>query len=195
MVPATISLLLMFIPAMLSALSVVREKEMGSIVNFYVTPTTRLEFLLGKQLPYIALAMLNFVTMAVLAITVMDVPLKGSFVTLATASLLYVAAGTALGLLISTFCRSQIAAIFGAAIMTFLPCSQFSGVLDPISSLEGFGALVGRVFPTTYYLIIARGTFSKALGFYPLRFQFIPLLLAAPTLLALTVALLRKQET
>jgi len=195
MVPATISLLLMFIPAMLSALSVVREKEMGSIVNFYVTPTTRLEFLLGKQLPYIALAMFNFLTMVLLAVAVFGVPLKGSFVTLATATLFYVAAGTALGLLISTFCRSQIAAIFGAAIMTFLPCSQFSGVLDPISSLEGFGAFVGRVFPTTYYLIITRGTFSKALDFYPLRYQFIPLLLAAPALLALTVALLRKQET
>jgi ribosome-dependent ATPase len=195
MVPATISLLLMFIPAMLAALSVVREKEMGSIVNFYVTPTTRLEFLLGKQLPYILLAMFNFVTMVLLAITVMGVPLKGSFVTLATASLLYVAAGTAYGLLISTFVRSQIAAIFGAAIMTFLPCSQFSGVLDPISSLEGFGALVGRVFPTTYYLIIARGTFSKALGFDTLALQFIPLLLAVPVLLGLTVALLPKQET
>jgi ribosome-dependent ATPase len=195
MVPATISLLLMFIPAMLSALSVVREKEMGSIVNFYVTPTTRLEFLLGKQLPYIVLAMLNFVTMVLLAITVMDVPLKGSFVALATASLLYVAAGTAYGLLISTFVRSQIAAIFGAAIMTFLPCSEFSGVLDPISSLEGFGALVGRVFPTTYYLIIARGTFSKALSFHTLGLQFIPLLLAVPVLLGVTVALLPKQET
>ena len=86
------------------------------------------------------------------------------------------------------------AAIFGAAIMTFLPCSQFSGVLDPISSLEGFGALVGRVFPTTYYLIIARGAFSKALGFHTLALQFIPLLLAVPVLLGLTVALLPKQE-
>ena len=194
MVPAVIPLLLMFIPAMLAALSVVREKEMGSIVNFYVTPTTRLEFLLGKQLPYVVLAMINFVTMVLLAITVFGVPLKGSFVTLATATLIYVGAATAIGLLISTFVRSQVAAIFGTAIMTFLPASQFSGMINPVSSLQGFGALIGGVFPTTHYLTIARGTFSKALGFYPLRLSFVPLLITVPVLLALAGALLQKQE-
>jgi ribosome-dependent ATPase len=194
MVPAVIPLLLMFIPAMLAALSVVREKEMGSIVNFYVTPTTRLEFLLGKQLPYVVLAMINFVTMVLLAITVFGVPLKGSVVTLAIATLIYVGAATAIGLLISTFVRSQVAAIFGTAIMTFLPASQFSGMINPVSSLQGFGALIGAVFPTTHYLTIARGTFSKALGFYPLRLSFVPLLITVPVLLALTGTLLQKQE-
>ena len=90
MVPAVIPLLLMMIPAMLTALRVVREKELGSIVNLYVTPVTRLEFLLGKQLPYIALAMLNFLLLSVLAVTVFGVPMKGSFFTLAVAALLYV---------------------------------------------------------------------------------------------------------
>ena len=69
MVPAVIPMLLMLIPAMLTALSVVREKELGSIINLYVTPTTRLEFLLGKQMPYVALAMLNFVLLTLLAVT------------------------------------------------------------------------------------------------------------------------------
>jgi ribosome-dependent ATPase len=194
MVPAVIPLLLMFIPAMLAALSVVREKEMGSIVNFYVTPTTRLEFLLGKQLPYVVLGMINFVTMVLLAITIFGVPLKGSFVTLAIATLIYVGTATAIGLLISTFVRSQVAAIFGTAIMTFLPASQFSGMINPVSSLQGLGAVIGAVFPTTHYLTIARGTFSKALGFYPLRLSFVPLLITLPVLLALTGALLQKQE-
>ncbi len=85
MVPAVIPLLLVLIPAMLAALSVVREKELGSIVNLYVTPVTRLEFLLGKQLPYVALAMLNFLLLTVLAVTVFGVPLKGSFLTLTAA--------------------------------------------------------------------------------------------------------------
>ena len=194
MVPAMIPLLLMMIPAMLAALSVVREKELGSIVNLYVTPVTRLEFLLGKQLPYIALAMLNFVLLAVLAVTVFGVPLKGSFLALTAATLLYVSAATAMGLLISTFMRSQIAAIFGTAVLTILPATQFSGMLDPVSSLEGAGALIGRIYPTTYYLIIARGTFSKALDFSDLRISFIPLLLAVPVLLALCTILLKKQE-
>jgi ribosome-dependent ATPase len=195
MVPAVIPLLLLLIPAMLTALSVVREKELGSIINFYVTPVTRLEFLLGKQLPYAALGMANFLLLALLAVTVFGVPLTGSFLTLTLATLLYVAAATAFGLLISTFMRSQIAAIFGTTVLTMLPAAQFSGMMDPVSSLEGAGALIGRIFPTTHYLTISRGTFSKGLGFFDLESAFVPLLLATPVLVGLTAALLRKQET
>lgn len=194
MVPAVIPLLLMLIPAMLTALSVVREKELGSIINFYVTPATRLEFLIGKQLPYIALAMLNFLLLVLLAVTVFGVPLTGSFLTLATGTLLYVSAATAVGLLISTFMRSQIAAIFGTAVLTILPAAEYSGIIDPVSSLEGTGRIIGELYPTTHYVTISRGTFSKALDFSDLAASFIPLLLAAPILLTLTAALLRKQE-
>jgi len=194
MVPAIIPILLMLIPAMLTALSVVREKELGSIINFYVTPVSRLEFLLGKQIPYVALGMANFLLLTLLAITVFGVPLKGSVIALAAGTLLYVGAATALGLLFSTFMRSQIAAVFGTAILTIVPASQFSGLLDPVSSLEGAGALIGQIYPTTHYLIISRGAFSKALGFADLQASFIPLLLAVPAVLALTAALLKKQE-
>lgn len=195
MVPAVIPVLLILIPAMLTALSVVREKELGSIVNLYVTPVTRLEFLLGKQLPYIALAMLNFLLLTLLAVTLFGVPLTGSFVTLTAATLLYVGSATAIGLLISSFMRSQIAAIFGTAVLTMLPAIQFSGLIDPVSSLEGAGALIGQAYPTTHYLTIARGTFSKALGLADLQGSFVPLLIALPVLLGLSVALLKKQES
>ena len=194
MVPAVIPLLLMMIPAMLAALSVVREKELGSIVNLYVTPVTRLEFLLGKQLPYVAVAMVNFVLLVLMGIWVFGVPLKGSFLALAVGTLLYVNAATAFGLLISSFTRSQIAAIFGTAILTLIPAMQFCGILDPVASLEGVGKLVGEIYPTTYYLTLARGTFSKALGFWNLRLFYIPLLLIGPLLVAMTTLLLKKQE-
>lgn len=194
MVPAVIPLLLLLIPAMLTALSVVREKELGSIINFYVTPVSRLEFLLGKQLPYVGLAMFNFFTLALLAVTVFGVPLKGSFLTLIAATLLYVIVATAMGLLMSSFVRTQIAAIFGTAVLTILPAQQFSGLLNPVSSLEGIGAFIGRIYPTTHYLTIARGTFSKALDFGDLRMSFVPLLLAGLVVLALSAALLKKQE-
>ena len=194
MVPAVIPLLLMLIPAMLAALSVVREKELGSIVNFYVTPTTRLEFLLGKQLPYVVLSMLSFLLLTMLAVTAFGVPLKGSFAVLSAAALLYVGAATALGLLISTFMRSQIAALFGTAVLTLLPAVSFSGLIDPVSSLEGMGRLIGAIYPTTHFLTIARGTFSKALGLHELRGAFVPLLLAPAILLALATLALRKQE-
>ncbi|MDO9309734.1 MAG: ABC transporter permease, partial [Deltaproteobacteria bacterium] len=194
MVPAMIPLLLMLIPAMLSALSVVREKELGSIVNLYVTPVTRLEFLLGKQLPYVALAMFSFLLLTLLAMFVFGVPLKGSFTALSAGALLYVIAATAFGLVISTFMHSQIAALFGTAILTLLPAVQFSGLTHPVSSLEGAGAAIGRMYPTTYFLIIARGAFSKGLGFADLQASFVPLLLAVPLLIGLAVALLRKQD-
>ncbi len=194
MVPAVIPLLLMLIPAMLAALSVVREKELGSITNFYVTPTTRLEFLLGKQLPYVVLSFLSFLLLTLLAVTVFGVPLKGSFLTLTAGALLYVGAATAVGLLISTFMRSQIAALFGTAVLTILPAASFSGMIDPVSSLEGMGRLIGEIYPTTHFLTIARGTFSKALNFSDLYAAFIPLALAVPVLLGLSAVLLKKQE-
>ncbi|HDS6408917.1 TPA: ribosome-associated ATPase/putative transporter RbbA [Klebsiella oxytoca] len=193
-VPAVIPLLLMMIPAMLSALSVVREKELGSIINLYVTPTTRSEFLLGKQLPYIVLGMFNFFLLCALSVFVFGVPHKGSFLTLTLAALLYVTIATGLGLLISTFMKSQIAAIFGTAIITLIPATQFSGMIDPVASLEGPGRWIGQIYPTSHFLTIARGTFSKALNLTDLWGSFIPLLIAVPLVLGLSVWLLKKQE-
>ena len=193
MVPAVIPLLLLLIPAILSSLSVVREKELGSIVNLYVTPTTRLEFLLGKQGPYVALAMLNFLVLAALGIWWFQVPLKGSFPTFAAAAFVYVVASTALGLLTSSFLSSQTAAVFATLILTFTPAQQFSGLIDPVTSLEGIGAWVGSVYPTTYFLTIARGVFSKGLGLGDLQAEFVPLLIAGPVLIGVTAALLKKQ--
>ncbi|MCQ0481695.1 ribosome-associated ATPase/putative transporter RbbA [Klebsiella pneumoniae] len=193
-VPAVIPLLLMMIPAMLSALSVVREKELGSIINLYVTPTTRSEFLLGKQLPYIVLGMFNFFLLCALSVFVFGVAHKGSFLTLTLAALLYVTIATGLGLLISTFMKSQIAAIFGTAIITLIPATQFSGMIDPVASLEGPGRWIGQIYPTSYFLTIARGTFSKALNISDLWGSFIPLLIAVPLVLGLSVLLLQKQE-
>jgi ribosome-dependent ATPase len=193
MVPGIMPMLLLMIPAMLAALSVVREKELGSIINFYVTPVTRMEFLVGKQLPYIGLAFLNFLMLAAFAIFIFHVPFTGSFLTLAAAALLYVIITTGMGLVISSFMKSQIAAIFGTVLITLIPASQYSGVIDPVSSLQGMGKLIGQIYPTTYFVTISRGTFSKALSFGDLASSFIPLLIAIPVIYALGVALLKKQ--
>ncbi|MBV2264903.1 MAG: ATP-binding cassette domain-containing protein [Thauera sp.] len=193
MVPKVIPLLLVFIPAMLTALGVVREKELGSILNVYTTPVTKLEFLLGKQLPYIALSMFNFALLFVLAVTLFQVPFKGSFLALASGALLYVAATTGLGLLASTLTNSQIAALAGTSIGTLLPAIQFSGLMDPVSALEGGGYWIGAIYPTTHFLTISSGTFSKALGFADLTGSFVPLALAIPVLTLLSALLLKKQ--
>jgi ribosome-dependent ATPase len=194
MVPAVIPILLMMIPAMLAALSVVREKELGSIVNLYVTPVTRSEFLLGKQLPYIGLAVVNFLLMTLLAVTMFDVPIKGSFPTLFAAATAYAVCATGMGLLASTFTKSQVAAMFLAMIGTLIPAVQFSGMTDPVSSLEGAGAFIGRIYPTTHFLDISRGVFNKALSFSDMRASLWSLLIAIPVILGISIALLRKQD-
>ena len=195
MVPAVIPMLLLMIPAMLTALSVVREKELGSIINLYVTPVTRSEFLLGKQFPYIVLAMLNFALLTLLAVTVFGVPVKGSLLTLTAGALLFVIFSTGFGLFASTFTRSQIAAMFVAMIGTMIPAIQFAGMLNPVSSLEGLGYVIGRIYPASHFLTISRGVFNKALGFSALHASFWPLALAVPVILGLSIILLKKQET
>jgi len=194
MVPAIISLELALFPAILMALAVVREKELGSITNLYVTPVTRLEFLLGKQVPYICLAMANFALMFGMALVVFQVPLKGSFPTLVGATLIYVTATTAYGMVVSAFARTQIAALFGTAILTVLPATMFAGMLVPVSSLTGMARIMGRFFPMSYYLPVSVGTFTKGLGFADLATDISALALFVPALLTLSLLLLRKQE-
>jgi ribosome-dependent ATPase len=194
MVPANMSLLLAIFPAILMALAIVREKELGSITNLYVTPVTRLEFLAGKQLPYIGVALANFTLMFLMALFVFQVPLKGSFIALLLGVLIYVTAMTAYGMLMSTFARTQIAALFGTAILTVLPATQFSGMMTPVSSLGGGAQIIGRAFPMTYFVPISIGTFTKGLGFLDLGADLAALAVFVPVLTLMNVFLLRKQE-
>jgi ribosome-dependent ATPase len=194
-VPSIPPILMILIPAILMAVSVVREKELGSIINFYVTPTTRLEFLLGKQLPYIAIGMANFLILTFMAIVVFRVPLKGSGLTLTLCALLYVTATTGIGLLVSTFTPSQVAAVFVTAILTILPTTQFSGLLQPVSTLEGRARLVGSLWPTTYYMHASVGAFTKALGARLLAGDVLAIAAFIPVLTVLTAAALKRQES
>lgn len=194
MVPSSISMLLALFPAILMALAIVREKELGSITNLYVTPVTRIEFLIGKQLPYIGVAMANFTLMFLMALFVFVIPLKGSFPTLLLGALIYVTTTTAYGMLISAFTRTQIAALFGTAILTFLPATQFAGLMTPVSSLSGMARIMGRGFPMTYFVPICIGTFTKGLGFTDLMTNLAELAVFIPVLTLLSLLLLRKQE-
>lgn len=194
MVPAVVPMLLLMLPAMLTALAVVREKETGSILNLYVTPVTRTEFLLGKQLPYVGLAMLNFFLMTLLSVTVFGVPIKGSFLTLVLAAVIFSFCATGMGLLASSITKSQIAAMFFAMIGTMIPTVQFSGLTDPVSSLQGGGRWLGEIYPATHMISISRGVFNKALGFGDLGGALVPMLIAVPVIIGAAIALLRKQE-
>jgi ribosome-dependent ATPase len=192
--PGVMALILAFIPAMLTALGIVREKELGSITNFYATPLTRLEFLLGKQAPYLAVSLINLALLTAMNRWLFGVPFKGSGLTLAVGGLLYVLATTSMGLLISAFTRTQIAAILGTMIITSLPTIQFSGLIVPRSSLEGAASVMGQLFPAGYFLDIAVGTFTKALDLRQLWPQCLTLGGFFLGFTGLSLIMLKKQE-
>jgi ribosome-dependent ATPase len=194
MVPGDIMLLLMLIPSMLTALSIVREKELGSIANFYAAPATKGEFLVGKQLPYLVISLIQFATLVALATLLFQVPIKGSLPTLVLGAVIYVLASTGFGLLLSVFATTQTAAIFAAAIIAILPATQFSGMFVPTSSLTGGASIAAKIFPSTYFQAISVGTFTKALGLVALWPKLVALAIIFVIYFSASVILLKKQE-
>ena len=167
---------------------------LGSITNFYATPVTKLEFLLAKQLPYVGIALVEFASLVAVAVLVFSVPVKGSALALVGGALVYAMASTSLGLLVSTFVRTQIAAIIGASIIAVMPAVQFSGWFTPVSSMTGSAWLMGLAFPSTYFQHISLGTFTKALDFPSLVLDFAALAGFVSIFLLSSLILLDKQE-
>ena len=192
--PSIPPLLLLLFPAILMAVSVAREKEIGTITNFYVTPTSRIEFLVGKQLVYIGITLLNFAIMTALVVTVLGVPLRGDPWALVFGALLYAIAATGYGLIVSTLAKTQVTAVFAAAILSVMPTLQFSGMITPVSSLEGAAHVMGMLWPTTWYMGVSVGVFTKGLGLAELSGHIARLALFGPILTGIAVLALRKQE-
>ncbi|MCA0257740.1 MAG: ribosome-associated ATPase/putative transporter RbbA [Proteobacteria bacterium] len=193
-VPSVVMLILMLIPAIMAAIGVVREKETGTIANFLSTPITRVEFLIGKQLPYIVIAFGSFWSLYVLGRVLFGVPFTGNLALLALASLLYVVATTGLGQFVSTFTQTQVAAVFATAIITIIPGVNFSGLIVPFSSLKPMGQIAGSVFPGAWYQEISAGSFVKGFGWDDIRFNILVLAGFAVAYLVASALTLRKQE-
>jgi ribosome-dependent ATPase len=194
MVPGVIMLMLILIPAMMTAVGVVREKETGSIANFHATPVTRFEFLVGKQAPYVAIAYVSFLVLVAIAYVLFGVAIKGSVLALFTGALLYVAAATAFGLVVSSFTRTQVAAIFATAIVAMIPAVNFSGFMTPVASLSGGGRLFGLAFPSSWFQQISIGTFTKGLGLADLWPNHLALAFFAVAFIVAAQLALGKQE-
>ncbi len=193
-VPGMIAAILLFATAISSALAVVREKELGTVANFYSAPTSRSEFLLGKQLPYVAIGMVNFAFHVLLAIYLFGVPLTGSLPALVLGALIYVVAGTGLGLMVSCFTSNQVAALLVTFIITLVPAFLYSGLLAPVSNIAGPAKFVAQGFPAMYFLNIAVGTFSKGLGLTDFIKDYVMLLGFSAAFFAVSVQLLKKQK-
>ncbi len=192
--PSIPALLLLLIPAILMAVSIVREKELGSIINFYVTPTGKLEYLLGKQLPYVIIGMINYFVLAALVLIVFNLQIKGNFLMLTLCTALYLLATTGIGMVTSTLTKSQVAAVFATAIITIVPTVQFSGMFQPVSTLEGGAKIFGSIWPATYYMHSSLGTYTKGISASLMIDDIIFLVCCIPVLMGISILGLRKQE-
>jgi len=192
--PGLIMIFLALFSSMLAALGVVREREIGSITNLYASPATVAEFLLGKQAPYVLFGFASFLSLMVLAGVVFGVTVKGSLAALMLGGLLYVFAITALGILVSVFVPSQVAAIVTTAIITTVPAINFSGYLYPAAALQGSGRFIGMSFPSLWFQNISLGAITKALNFADLYPNHLILLAFGITYLTAASLLLRKQD-
>jgi ribosome-dependent ATPase len=195
MAPSVIVMLLILIPAIMASIAVVREKETGSIANFRSTPVSKFEFLFGKQLPYVAVGMVIFTILLLTMFFVFEVPVKGAFLALVLGTLLYVFATCGFGQLVSTFTRTQVAAVFATTILAVIPTVNFSGLLVPVSSLTGQGRLIGLMFPGAWFQPISVGIITKGLGYSELWFNALVLAIFAVGYLIASHIMLPKQES
>lgn len=164
MVPALIMFTLMVSSPLLTALGVVREKETGAIYNIYTSTVSRAEFLVGKLVPYFIISAINVIVLWLIAVVLFRVPFKGSFTLFFAASALFVLCSTGIGLVVSLFVRTQMAALVITIIIAMIPTILFSGLLVPVSSLSPGAQAQAHFFPGMYYTNILRGSFLKGLG-------------------------------
>lgn len=164
-VPGMIVLILMMFPAILGALVVVREKEAGSIFNYYASPAARWEILLGKALPYVAVAFLDYLIIYAMSIWLFQVRFIGSFWVLSSAALLYSACTIGIGLLFSVLMRTQLAAMLVTFLATMTPAFNYSGFISPVASMDPLGQFIAHLIPATYFMGMVRGVYLKGLGF------------------------------
>jgi len=192
--PGLIMFLLAVIPAMMAGLGVVRERELGSIINLYGSPAGVGEYLVGKQAPYVAVAFVALICLILLAWLHFGVGVKGSLAALLLGGLAYVFATTAFGVLMSSMLRSQVAVMAATAILTVIPAINFSGFIYPAAEISGAGRLVSVIFPGAWFQRVSLGAFTKSLGFAELWPAILILVLLGLGHLGLARLLLRKQE-
>ena len=164
-VPGLLVLILMLFPALLGALLIVREKETGTIFNLYASPTGRLEIILGKLLPYLAVAMLDYLMIFAVSRWIFEVRFTGSFLVLTAGAVLYSVCTIGIGLLISVLMRSQLAAMFTTLMVTMTTAFNYSGFITPVASMDAVGQFIAQLIPATHFMTVVRGSYLKGFGF------------------------------
>lgn len=163
--PGIASIIMLLISALLPCLTLVKEKETGTLEQILVTPLSSAEIVLGKIAPYLLLAFLDGLLVLGSASLIYRMPFRGSLPLLLALCLLFVLSGLSLGLLISSRVKSQQVAIMGALALTMLPTMVLSGFMFPVESMPPFLQGVSHLIPVSYFLVIIRGILVKGIGF------------------------------
>ena len=194
-VPGLIGLVLLVAPAILAALLIVKEKEVGTIFNFYSSPIKKIDFLIAKLTPVFLLHSLNVFILFLWAVYLFEVPFRGSFLLYFVASESYVLISIGIGLLVSIITNRQIVAVVLTVIITIIPGFLYSGILMPISSMTGASYIEAHIFPVMYYNHIVYDTFLVGEGLHALKTVLYLCILFgyAALLLVLGAALLQKE--
>ncbi|MAT39053.1 MAG: ABC transporter [Ectothiorhodospiraceae bacterium] len=163
-VPGLVALILMLISALLTSITISREKETGTMEQILVSPVRPIEILIGKVVPYIALGLFNAAMILVFAKILFAIPFQGSLWLLFLLTLVYVFTALAFGLMISTVAPNQMAAMLMTLMATILPTIMLSGFIFPIASMPDILQYISTVIPATHYLKIIRGILLKGVG-------------------------------
>jgi len=190
-VPGVMAQLVMIVTMMLSAMSVVREKEVGTMEQIIVTPIRRWEFIVGKTLPFALIGYLNVTMVTTLAAFWFDIPLRGSLLLLGAATGVYLLSTLGFGLFISTVSRSQQQAMLSATMFMF-PAMLLSGFAFPVENMPESIQYLTWINPLRHYLVIIRGIFLKGVGIEVLWLQIAVLAALGSSILAVAVYRFRK---
>ena len=190
-VPGVIAVIVMLVTLLLTSMSVVREKEMGTMEQIVVTPITPLEFILGKTMPSIILGFVNMLFVTLISVFWFDIPVRGSIFTLVVANGFYLMTTIGIGLMISTFSETQQQAMM-STFFFYLPAVLLSGFMFPIANMPEVVQAATYLNPLRYFLVIIRGIFLKGVGVAVLWPQILALLLLGSLVLLLAVKKFRK---
>jgi len=192
-VPGLIAMILAIMAVMLTALTVAREWERGSMEQLFATPVRRLEVILGKLLPYVAIGMVQVLLVVTVGAWLFDVPIVGSLWLLVAAALLFLVGMLGQGLLISVVTRSQQLATQFGMLSALLPTLLLSGFLFPIQNMPRLLQLISALIPGRYFIVILRGILLKGNGWSALWSEFLALGLFATAMIAVSTARFRRR--
>ena len=165
-IPGTIALILMLVSAIMTSISIAREKELGTMEVLLVSPLKPIQIILGKVAPYVLLSFINAIVILILGYLVFHIPVRGSITLFMVINLLYIILALSLGILISTFSNSQQTAMFVSMFALMLPTMLLSGFIFPIENMPKLLQLLSNIMPARWFLAIIKNIMIKGTGLF-----------------------------